>query len=141
MGRPRAEPKPRQKRRCDALSYSTPPLYGAALSHTAKPPSQIMLLRKRATHALLRCEAAAKRLELRDVHVQGSIEAKGRRQGGDDLGDQAVQVGVGGSLDVQVAAADVIERLVVVHDGHVRVLQQGVNAEHLGHRMMSQVAP
>ena len=100
-----------------------------------------MLLRKRATRALLRCEGAAKHLELRDVHVQGSIEAKGRCQGGNDLGDQAVQVGVGRSLDVQVPAADVIERLVVVHDGHVRVLQQGVNAEHLGHRMMSKVAP
>ena len=109
--------------------------------HTPKPLSQIRLLRKRATRALLRCEAAAKHLELRDVHVQGSIEAKGRRQGGDDLGDQAVQVGVGGSLDVQVPAADVIQSLVVVHDGHVRVLQQGVNAENLGNRMMIKVAP
>ena len=36
------------------------------------------------------------RLELRDVHVQGSIEAKAGRQGTDDLGDQAVQVGVRG---------------------------------------------
>ena len=41
-------------------------------------------------------------LELRDVHVQGSIEAKAGRQGTDDLGDQAVQVGVGGTLNVQV---------------------------------------
>ena len=42
------------------------------------------------------------RLELRDVHVQGSIEAKAGRQGTDDLGDQAVQVGVRGALNVQV---------------------------------------
>ena len=42
------------------------------------------------------------RLELRDVHVQGSIEAKAGRQGTDDLGDQAVQIGVRGALNVQV---------------------------------------
>jgi hypothetical protein len=33
-------------------------------------------------------------LELGDVHVEGAVEAQGRGQGGDDLGDEAVQVGV-----------------------------------------------
>jgi len=33
-------------------------------------------------------------LELGDVDVEGAIETKGSGQGGDDLGQQAVQVGV-----------------------------------------------
>ena len=36
-------------------------------------------------------------LELSHIHVQGTIEPQGGGQGGDDLGDQAVQVGVGGT--------------------------------------------
>ena len=99
-------------------------------------------------------------LELRDVHIQGSIEAKAGREGADDLGNETVQVGVGRPLNVQVPAehrarlskaktpgpaqpksmtrmdkapaANVVQRLVVVHDRHVRVLQQRVDAQHLG---------
>mmetsp|Transcript_20367 Transcript_20367/g.51604 ORF Transcript_20367/g.51604 Transcript_20367/m.51604 type:complete len:489 (-) Transcript_20367:102-1568(-) len=69
-------------------------------------------------------------LELGDVHVQGAIKAQGRGQGGNDLRDQAVQVGVGGALNVQGAAADVVDGLIVEHDGHVGVLQQGVGGQH-----------
>ena len=45
------------------------------------------------------------------------------------LADQTVEVGVGGSLDVQVAAADVVDGLVVHHEGAVRVLQGGVGGQ------------
>jgi len=69
-------------------------------------------------------------LELGDVHVQGSVESQGGGQRGDDLSDQAVQVGLGGALDVQVASADVLDGLVVQHDGHISVLQQRVGREH-----------
>mmetsp|Transcript_22298 Transcript_22298/g.60914 ORF Transcript_22298/g.60914 Transcript_22298/m.60914 type:complete len:213 (-) Transcript_22298:277-915(-) len=68
-------------------------------------------------------------LELRDVHVQCAIEAQGGGQRRDDLRQQSVQVGVRGPLNVKIAAADVIEGLVVVHDRDVGVLQQGVHAE------------
>ena len=34
-------------------------------------------------------------LELRHVHVEGTVEAQRRGERRDDLGDQAVQVGVG----------------------------------------------
>ena len=98
-------------------------------------------------------------LELRDVHVQGSIEAKAGREGADDLGNETVQVGVGRPLNVQVPAhrarlskattpgpaqpksmtrmdkapaANVVQRLVVVHNRHISVLQQRVDAQHLG---------
>ena len=68
-------------------------------------------------------------LELGDVDVQGAVEAERGRQGGDDLRDEPVQVGVRRALDVEVAAGDVVDGLVVEHDGDVGVLQQGVRRE------------
>merc|ERR1719384_873189 len=68
-------------------------------------------------------------LELRHVDVQGAVEAEGGGEGGDDLSDQAVEVGVGGALDVQGATADVVDGLVVKHDGNIRVLKQRVGGE------------
>ena len=53
-------------------------------------------------------------LELGDVNVQCPVEAQAGRERADDLGDQPVQVGVGWTLNVQVAAANVIERFVVL---------------------------
>jgi len=44
-------------------------------------------------------------LKLGDVHVKRAIEAERRRQRRDDLRDQALEVGVRGALDVEVAAA------------------------------------
>jgi hypothetical protein len=50
-------------------------------------------------------------LELGDIDVEGTVEAEGRGEGWDNLGDETVKVGVGGTLDVKVAAADIIEGL------------------------------
>jgi len=69
-------------------------------------------------------------LELGDIDVEGTIETEGGGQGGDNLSDESVKVGVGGSLDVEVAAADVVDGLVVEHDGDVGVLKKGVGGEH-----------
>ena len=68
-------------------------------------------------------------LELGQIDVEGTIEAQRRRDGADNLGDQTVQVGVGGSLDVQVATADVVDGFVVDHEGAVGVLQGGVGCQ------------
>ena len=68
-------------------------------------------------------------LELRQIHVQGTIETQGSGDGADDLGDQTVQVGVGGTLDVQVTTADVVDGLVVNHEGTVGVLQGGMGGQ------------
>ena len=45
------------------------------------------------------------------------------------MADQTVEVGVGWPLNVQVAAADVIDGLIVHHEGTVRVLQGGVGGQ------------
>ena len=68
-------------------------------------------------------------LELRQIHIQGTVETKRSGDGGHDLADQTVQVGVAGSLDVQVATTDVVDGLVVHHESTVRVLQSSVGGE------------
>ena len=68
-------------------------------------------------------------LELGQVDVQGAVETQRGRDGGDDLADHAVQVGVGRALDVEVTAADIVDGLVVDHEGAVRVLQRGVGGQ------------
>src|ERR1700743_214000 len=45
------------------------------------------------------------------------------------LCDQAVQVLVVGALNVQIAAADVVDGFVVNHEAAVRVLQRGVGRQ------------
>ena len=68
-------------------------------------------------------------LELSQIDVEGTIEPEGGGDGGHDLSDQPVEVGVGGTLDVQVTSADVVDGLVVDHEGTVGVLQGGVGTE------------
>ena len=68
-------------------------------------------------------------LELGQVDVESAVEAQRRRDRADDLSDQPVQVGVRRSLDVEVTATDVVDRLVVDHEGAVGVLQRGVGRQ------------
>lgn len=68
-------------------------------------------------------------LELVKVDVEGTVETQGSGDGRNDLSDQAVQVLVAGALDAEVAAADVVDRLVVDHEGAVGVLQGGVSGQ------------
>merc|ERR1711976_406661 len=68
-------------------------------------------------------------LELSQIHIEGTIEPQGGGDGADDLADQTVQVGVGGALNVQVPAADVIDGLIVDHEGTVGVLQGGMGGQ------------
>merc|ERR1719472_261023 len=70
------------------------------------------------------------RLELRDVDVEGAIEAERRRERRGHLGEEAVEVRVRRALDVEVATADVVEGLVVEGERHVRVLEERVRREH-----------
>ena len=67
-------------------------------------------------------DARARGLELGDIDVERAVgERRGERR--DDLRDEAVEVGVRRALDVEVAAADVVERLVVDHEGDIGVLE------------------
>jgi len=68
-------------------------------------------------------------LELVQVDVQGTVESERRGDRGDDLSDETVQVLVGGTGDVEVAAANVVDSLVVDQEGTVGVLDGGVGGE------------
>jgi len=70
-------------------------------------------------------------LELGNIDVEGTIEAKGGGEGGDDLGDKSVKVGVGRSLDVEGSSADVVKGLVIETEGAVGVLKKGVGRKHV----------
>ena len=68
-------------------------------------------------------------LELCQINVQSTIKSERSSDGGDDLTHQSVQVGVGRSLDVQVSSADIVDGLVVDHEGAVRVLQGSMGGQ------------
>ena len=69
-------------------------------------------------------------LELGNIDVQGTIESEGGSERGDNLSNESVQVGVGGSLNVEVTSADIVDSLVVEHNGNIGVLKEGVGGEH-----------
>jgi len=69
-------------------------------------------------------------LELGDVHVKSTIESERSGQGRTDLSKKTVEVGVGWALNVEVAAAHVVESLVVHAEGHISVLKESVGGEH-----------
>lgn len=66
-----------------------------------------------------------RRLCTKSVRRQIVRAVQGRRT----LSDQSVQVLVVGSLDAEVATADIVDGLVVDHEGAVRVLKGGVGGE------------
>jgi len=68
-------------------------------------------------------------LELGEIDVEGTVEAEGGSEGRHDLGNETVEVGVSGALNVKVAAAHVIESLVIQAEGAVGVLQEGVGGK------------
>jgi len=68
-------------------------------------------------------------LEFGDIDVKGTIETERSGQGGDDLSDQTVEVGVGGAFNVEGTTADIVDGFVVEHDGDISVFEEGVGGE------------
>merc|ERR1719326_407095 len=68
-------------------------------------------------------------LEFSDIDVEGTIESQRSSEGGNGLGDESVEVGVGWSLDVELSSADIVDSFVVQHDGDISVLEQGVGGK------------
>jgi hypothetical protein len=68
-------------------------------------------------------------LELVQIDIQSTIEAKRRSNGRDDLGNQTVEVLKARAGDVQVPPADVVDSLVVDQERAVRVLNGAVRRQ------------
>uniref|UniRef100_F7ANC9 Uncharacterized protein n=7 Tax=Euteleostomi TaxID=117571 RepID=F7ANC9_HORSE len=65
-------------------------------------------------------------LEFCQVNIEGSIKSEGSSDGGHNLTYQPIQVSVGWALNIEVSTTDVIDGLIVYHEGTIRVLQGGV---------------
>jgi hypothetical protein len=65
-------------------------------------------------------------LELVQIHIQGTIETERGGDRANNLGNQAVQVLIGGSGDVQISAADIVHSLVVYQESTVGVFNGAV---------------
>ena len=59
----------------------------------------------------------------------GSIKPEGSSDGGHNLTYQPIQVSIGWALNIEVSTTDVIDGLIVNHEGTIRVLQGGVGGE------------
>ena len=68
-------------------------------------------------------------LEFSDVDVEGTVESQRGSQRRDNLSDQSVQVGVSGSLDIQLSSADVIDSFIIQHHSNISMFQQRVSGQ------------
>ncbi|TRY81112.1 hypothetical protein TCAL_16758 [Tigriopus californicus] len=65
-------------------------------------------------------------LELGQIHVESAVEAERGGDGRDDLGHEAVQVGVSGTFHSEHLVAQVINGLVIHEKRHVTMIQRRV---------------
>jgi len=68
-------------------------------------------------------------LELSQINVQRTVESEGSGDGGNDLCDDSVQVGVGWSFDVQVSSANIVHSFVIDHESAIGVFQSGMGGQ------------
>jgi len=68
-------------------------------------------------------------LEFSDIDVKGTIESEGSGQGRDNLSDKSVKIGVGGSFDVEISSADIVDSFVVEHNSDISVFEERVGGE------------
>ena len=68
-------------------------------------------------------------LELSDIHIQSTVETERGSDGRYNLSNEPVEVGVGGSLDIEVPSANVVDSLVVNHESTVGMLKGGVGGQ------------
>jgi hypothetical protein len=45
------------------------------------------------------------------------------------LSNESVQVGVGGSLNIEVSSADIVDGFIIKHNSDISVLEEGVGSE------------
>lgn len=69
-------------------------------------------------------------LELVQIDIESTIEAQRGCDGADNLGDQAVQVLVVGTGNIEAATADVVDSFVIDEERAVGVLDSAVGGEH-----------
>ena len=68
-------------------------------------------------------------LEFCQINIHGSIKPQRSSDGGHNLANEVVQSSVGWVLNIKVSMKDVIDGLIVYHEGTIRVLHGGVGGK------------
>jgi hypothetical protein len=68
-------------------------------------------------------------LELREIHIECPIKSEGGSDRGNNLADETVEIRVGGTIDVKIPAADVVDRFIIHHESTVGVLEGSVSGQ------------
>jgi len=68
-------------------------------------------------------------LEFSDIDVKGTIESEGGSKGGDNLGDESVEVSVSGSFNIESSSTDIIDSFVIKHNSNISMFEEGVSGE------------
>merc|ERR1719499_2190746 len=68
-------------------------------------------------------------LELSQINIESSIKPERCSDGGNNLTNESVEIVIGWSLNIEVSPADVIDGLIVHHEGTVRMFQSGVGGQ------------
>ena len=68
-------------------------------------------------------------LEFVEIHVECTVESEGGSDGRHNLGNHPVEIGVAGSLNVEIPSADIVDGLIVDHEGTVGMLEGGVGGK------------
>ena len=64
-------------------------------------------------------------LEFCQINIQGSIKSEGSSDGGCNLTYRPIQVSVNWAFNIEVSMTDIIDGLIIYHEGMIRVLQGG----------------
>jgi hypothetical protein len=69
------------------------------------------------------------RLEFVQIDVKGTIKSKTRSNRADNLGDQAVEMFITGTRDIQITTTDIIDSFIIDQKGTVGVFDSAVGRE------------
>ena len=69
------------------------------------------------------------RLEFSQIHIQCTIKSERGGDGGHNLTNQSVEIRVGGSLDIHISSADVIDSFIINHKGTIGMFQSCMGGE------------
>lgn len=68
-------------------------------------------------------------LELSQIYIERTVKSKRGSNGRDNLANEPVEVSVGWAFNVKVPAADVVDGLIVYHEGTIGVFKGGVSGK------------
>ena len=69
-------------------------------------------------------------LELSDIHIECTVKTKSGSQQGDNFGNQTVEVGVRGMLQIKISVAHDTESLIVKAEGTDSVLEESLGGQY-----------